>query len=756
MRQLVDRREIAAELPSFDGVADGPGQQSLSDRAVDEVILCPGVKGHGAVGFPIRGREDQDGGGGDLEPERLERLQRARVVERHDHRVLVRSRAERREVRDPRDLETLALQFGPEVISGAHQQHADLVASHVVSSRAGSSYPGAPRRHEPPDARSSLANAAPDSIPASMAPERFSVLLPVYAGDAPGSLERAFESVTADQERPPAEAVIVRDGPVAVSLAASLDRLVGESPVPVTVVELPENRGLARALEAGLAACRYDIVGRMDADDISLPERFAMQVPLVEDGLDVVGSSLVEMGRDERDLRGIRRPPLTHEAIVRYARFHSPFNHPTVVLRRSVVARVGGYEQLTFFEDYWLWVASARGWCPSRERGSAAPPVSGGVRSVRAARGTEARRPRDRAAAEDATDRVHVARAVHPERPRPRTLAARPRPPPPSLVRPGLQARRIGETRCRGPSDAGRAHRRAVVGIRPGRDRGRDDRARRERSPGGGTSTSSASPLVTPARPRARGTSRYPFGTSGSPRDHCSRRGTQLRWPAVERATGPVDVVHGTIIAVPPSAAPLVLTIHDLAFLSHPEHFSRSGSSLLPAGTRARAPRRADGHLPVGGDDPRLRRRRVRGRPAPARAVGYSSGDAERRPEGTRALAVRARATVHPVLRHRRAPQEPPPSSRGVPVPRRPRPGPRHRRTEGVAGRHRGTAEGSRGTRDMARVRSVGRPQRSLRGCHGGRVSEPRGGIRLPRARGDGPGRAGGHVGGDRDRGSGG
>jgi glycosyltransferase involved in cell wall biosynthesis len=51
----------------------------------------------------------------------------------------------------------------------------------------------------------------------------------------------------------------------------------------------------------------------------------------------------------------------------------------------------------------------------------------------------------------------------------------------------------------------------------------------------------------------------------------------KLRWPAVERATGPVDVVHGTIVAVPPSDAPLVLTIHDLAFLSHPEHFTSRG-----------------------------------------------------------------------------------------------------------------------------------------------------------------------------------
>jgi glycosyltransferase involved in cell wall biosynthesis len=51
----------------------------------------------------------------------------------------------------------------------------------------------------------------------------------------------------------------------------------------------------------------------------------------------------------------------------------------------------------------------------------------------------------------------------------------------------------------------------------------------------------------------------------------------KLRWPAVERATGPVDVVHGTIIAVPASHAPLLLTIHDLAFLSHPEHFTSRG-----------------------------------------------------------------------------------------------------------------------------------------------------------------------------------
>ncbi|MGH9118871.1 MAG: glycosyltransferase family 4 protein [Acidimicrobiales bacterium] len=51
----------------------------------------------------------------------------------------------------------------------------------------------------------------------------------------------------------------------------------------------------------------------------------------------------------------------------------------------------------------------------------------------------------------------------------------------------------------------------------------------------------------------------------------------KLRWPPVEHATGPVDVVHGTIIAVPACRAPLVLTVHDLSFLAYPEHFTRRG-----------------------------------------------------------------------------------------------------------------------------------------------------------------------------------
>jgi glycosyltransferase involved in cell wall biosynthesis len=58
-----------------------------------------------------------------------------------------------------------------------------------------------------------------------------------------------------------------------------------------------------------------------------------------------------------------------------------------------------------------------------------------------------------------------------------------------------------------------------------------------------------------------------------------------LRWPRIERATGPVDVVHGTAIAVPPAKAPLVMTIHDLAFLADRSQPTRHGLRFFERGT---------------------------------------------------------------------------------------------------------------------------------------------------------------------------
>jgi glycosyltransferase involved in cell wall biosynthesis len=167
-------------------------------------------------------------------------------------------------------------------------------------------------------------------------------------------LSRSLRSAVDEQTRPPDEVVIVQDGPVSGSVAATIVAFRGRAAVSVRVVELQHNIGLGPALDAGLDACSHDIVARQDADDISLPHRFATLVPLVEAGDDLVGSALLEFAEHETDVVGRRTPPTEPHDIARYARFHDPFNHPSVVYRRSMVAAVGGYERLDLMEDYWL------------------------------------------------------------------------------------------------------------------------------------------------------------------------------------------------------------------------------------------------------------------------------------------------------------------------------------------------------------------------------------------------------------------
>lgn len=209
-----------------------------------------------------------------------------------------------------------------------------------------------PRGLADPGLPASAPDAGTSPAPADRLP--FSLLLPVYAGDRPEFLRRAYDSATVEQTRPPDEVVIVRDGPVGAALAAELAAITARAPVPTTILPLPQNQGLARALTAGLAQCRYEVIARADADDICLPERFATQLPVIEAGADLVGSAIVEFGDDEHATGAVRAMPTDPAEIAARARIADPFNHPSVIYRKSAVARAGGYQHLHLMEDYLL------------------------------------------------------------------------------------------------------------------------------------------------------------------------------------------------------------------------------------------------------------------------------------------------------------------------------------------------------------------------------------------------------------------
>ncbi len=183
--------------------------------------------------------------------------------------------------------------------------------------------------------------------------EPFTLLLSVWDGDQPEHLLQAFCSAVDEQTLRPAQVVIVRDGPVRDELDACLADLHKTSPVPVTLVPLESNRGLGPALDAGMAASQFDVIARMDADDVAMPHRFEVEIPLIAEA-DIVGAGLLEFVDDIENVVGQRVPPTDPEQIQRYARMHDPFNHPTVVYRRQAVQAAGGYGDLPLMEDYAL------------------------------------------------------------------------------------------------------------------------------------------------------------------------------------------------------------------------------------------------------------------------------------------------------------------------------------------------------------------------------------------------------------------
>ena len=187
---------------------------------------------------------------------------------------------------------------------------------------------------------------------------RFTVLMSVWRGDSGAFLDCALRSVTVDQTLPPDKVVVVKDGPVNGGVDAVLRRYSEMLPGLLEVVPLEKNGGLGAALRAGMAHCDTEWIARMDADDISEPDRFAAQAAYIESnpGIDVLGGNIAEFDSDETITTGVRTVPRLAEDIARMLRDRNPMNHVTVFLRKEAAERAGGYMPMPQTEDYYLWV----------------------------------------------------------------------------------------------------------------------------------------------------------------------------------------------------------------------------------------------------------------------------------------------------------------------------------------------------------------------------------------------------------------
>jgi glycosyltransferase involved in cell wall biosynthesis len=183
---------------------------------------------------------------------------------------------------------------------------------------------------------------------------KFSVLMSVYRLERAEYLRQSLQSLV-DQTLPADEVVLVVDGPVTGDLEGILESF--RDLLPLKIVRLPVNRGLAAALNEGLPHCTHDWVARMDTDDIALPERFARQIDFIgtHPQVDVCGAWLEERDAAMARVVAVRQVPCGHDEILGFARRRNPISHPVSCFRKSAVLAVGGYPLVGKAQDYALW-----------------------------------------------------------------------------------------------------------------------------------------------------------------------------------------------------------------------------------------------------------------------------------------------------------------------------------------------------------------------------------------------------------------
>lgn len=191
--------------------------------------------------------------------------------------------------------------------------------------------------------------------PCNKADVSFSVLMSVYKNDNPEHFKLALESII-NQTIKPEEIVLVVDGPVPDTIEEVIKLYEGNS--CLKVLRLPENVGLGNARKIGLEKCSNELVALMDADDICVTDRFEKQIKCFQEdsSLSVVGGNIKEFINSVENIVGIREVPQNDTDIKKYLKRRCPFNHQTVMFRKTKVEEAGGYIDWYYDEDYYLWI----------------------------------------------------------------------------------------------------------------------------------------------------------------------------------------------------------------------------------------------------------------------------------------------------------------------------------------------------------------------------------------------------------------
>lgn len=179
-----------------------------------------------------------------------------------------------------------------------------------------------------------------------------SIVMPVH--NSQKYLSGAIESIL-DQTFKKFELIIVNDASTDRTL--SVIRSFSRKDPRIKVINNIKQLDIAGSLNKGIKMARAEIIARMDADDISLPDRLELQYKLINSSKSIaaVGANIVVMDPEEKDI-ATRIYHETSKELKACLFKYSPFAHPVVIFKKKVFEEVGGYDpKYSPTEDLDLW-----------------------------------------------------------------------------------------------------------------------------------------------------------------------------------------------------------------------------------------------------------------------------------------------------------------------------------------------------------------------------------------------------------------
>lgn len=147
--------------------------------------------------------------------------------------------------------------------------------------------------------------------------------------------------------------IIVIDNPL-FSRKRDLIRILDDSGIKYKIILNDINLGLVKSLNKAISLCDGTYIGRMDSDDIAMPNRFQREIKFMNDfDLDFVSSSIIninQLGKRISDQEVSRN--LLEKDINKIEKRQNIFWHPTWVMKKEVMLKLGGYRDVNSAEDY--------------------------------------------------------------------------------------------------------------------------------------------------------------------------------------------------------------------------------------------------------------------------------------------------------------------------------------------------------------------------------------------------------------------